>query len=77
MRFRSSSNTPVQVSGLPYVNEVAAGGDRTCALAVSGPVCWGDNSTGGLGDCTTIDRDVPTPVSGLTASAIWVGDTFT
>jgi len=38
---------------------------RTCAVSEDGQaMCWGDNAAGQLGDGTTIDRFVPTPVAG-------------
>ena len=43
----------------------------TCALTVDGALkCWGDNSTGQLGDGTILDRSLPTDVSGLAANVI-------
>jgi len=46
------SSTPVQVdSSLPSVTTVAAGWYHTCALTAAGDTyCWGDNSSGELGD---------------------------
>jgi alpha-tubulin suppressor-like RCC1 family protein len=46
---------------------VAAGDAHTCALEASGQVrCWGDNSSGQLGDGTTANRLIPgLPVAGL------------
>jgi alpha-tubulin suppressor-like RCC1 family protein len=60
--------TPVPVSNLSdAVAIVTSDSLVTCALRVSGGVlCWGDNSSGGVGDGTYNDRYVPTPVSGLT-----------
>lgn len=59
--------TPVPVSGLSSgVAAIAAGTNHTCALTESGAVlCWGANGFGELGDGTTIDRNVPVAVSGL------------
>jgi alpha-tubulin suppressor-like RCC1 family protein len=54
-------NIPIQVAGLPTVDQVAVGGFHTCARTRAGEVwCWGDNATGELGDTTFTDR--PSPV---------------
>lgn len=52
------------VSGLKGVTSMAAGEFHTCAIKSDQSVyCWGHNGTGALGDGTTIDRDLPTPVT--------------
>jgi len=44
---------------------LTAGGDQTCGLTTSGVAyCWGDNSSGQLGDGTTTNRPTPVPVVG-------------
>jgi alpha-tubulin suppressor-like RCC1 family protein len=64
--FESLSDLPVPVSGLQYVTAVAAGGRHSLALLADGTVmAWGNNSSGQLGDGTTMPRSVPVPVSGL------------
>lgn len=45
------------------VSEVYAGGNSTCAVKSNILYCWGRNDQGQLGDGTTTDRNVPTPVA--------------
>ena len=43
-------------------------GTVTCAVSDTVPYCWGDNHYGQLGDGTTVNRAVPTPVKGLASA---------
>jgi hypothetical protein len=44
---------------------IVAEGWHSCGLTVQGRACcWGANGAGQLGDGTTVDRRVPTPVAG-------------
>lgn len=71
------SNVPVQVGSGVVFTQIAAGSgpDRGCALTQTGKAyCWGANADGQVGDSTTTDRAVPTPVSGgLTYRLLVVG----
>ena len=64
----SVSNVPVTVdaSGLPQgktLTQINAGMFATCALDSGGAAyCWGDNAFGALGDNSTVNGNVPTPV---------------
>ncbi len=50
------------------VSRVAGGGGFTCAVTVDGvPYCWGDNSSGALGDNSTSPHGTPAAVSGSNA----------
>jgi alpha-tubulin suppressor-like RCC1 family protein len=59
--------SPQPVSAANGFKVIAAGGAHTCALAAIGesgaPYCWGLNTEGQLGDGTTTNRAVPTPVA--------------
>ncbi|NRA04556.1 MAG: chromosome condensation regulator RCC1 [Myxococcales bacterium] len=65
-----ASATPTAVSGLGgLVQSFSVGQRHSCAVLVGGSVrCWGDNTSGQIGDGTTQDRLVPTEVSGLGAA---------
>ncbi len=57
--FDSITTSPLQ--------QVAVGGDFTCALISGGVKCWGDNTYGELGNGTTTSSLAPVSVSNLTS----------
>jgi YD repeat-containing protein len=67
------------VSGIATATAVVAGRDHTCALLSNGTVsCWGDNSSGQLGNGTLNNAPTPVAVNGITtATAIEAGDAYT
>lgn len=66
-RGRAAPHEPI-LGGID-VKELAAGDDHTCALLKNGTVtCWGKNDAGQLGDGTTNDALVPTPVPELSGA---------
>ncbi len=59
----TASDAPVEVSGLPEVVQLAAGGQQGLALERDGRVMgWGHNSGGEVGDDTTGAKSTPVPV---------------
>ena len=65
------SDGSVTVKGLTTgVVSVVSGLYQSCALTVAGAVrCWGDNSSGQLGNGTLTDSPVPVAVKGMTNGA--------
>ena len=63
----SSKATPVRVSGLTGIRQLAAGADHACAVKADATVvCWGENDEGQLGGTTSgAFSSVPVPVDGL------------
>jgi alpha-tubulin suppressor-like RCC1 family protein len=54
------------IASADTATRISAGKHHACALTSGGAVwCWGDNGHGQLGDGTTTNRWVATPVSGL------------
>ncbi|MFI5280853.1 MAG: RCC1 domain-containing protein [Gemmatimonadales bacterium] len=55
---------PASVPGGLVFNQLTLGGHHTCGLTTGGAMyCWGDNSSGQLGDGSTNGRSVPMPVA--------------
>jgi alpha-tubulin suppressor-like RCC1 family protein len=57
---------PTRVLGLANVEEIAAGGEHTCARTSAGEhLCFGSNASGELGDGTMSESWMPVSVVGL------------
>jgi RHS repeat-associated protein len=73
----TSSDVPVEVTGLPSIKSVSAGAIHVLALSTTGSVWgWGNNTYGQLGNGTTTTAPTPIQVPGIAASSISAG-TFT
>jgi alpha-tubulin suppressor-like RCC1 family protein len=77
----TSRSFPAVVSGLSSgVAAVSAGATHTCAITTSGEAkCWGNNTSGTLGDGSLTQRLTPVTVSGLATgvTGISAGQDFT
>jgi large repetitive protein len=76
----TDSATPGAVTDLTSgVAAVTQGQFHACALTTAGAVkCWGDNTTGEVGDSTTTNRLTPVDVTGLSSgvASVSVGSKF-
>ena len=78
MRYGGSnpcSAVPLQVAGGLRLRKIAAGAATSCVVTTSNTTyCWGDNTTGQLGNGTSASTDVPVMVSGnISFTSIAVG----
>lgn len=70
----SGGSAPLTVFGLTGATGVSAGGASSCALVGGAVKCWGDNSSGALGNNSFVDSAIPVAVTGIsTATAITGG----
>lgn len=65
-----SKSVPIDVLGLMFgVLDLTVSVDNTCAITTSNALkCWGSNINGQLGDGTTVNRNSPTNVVGLSSN---------
>lgn len=63
------SSTPSTVTSLPSdITTIAAGGGHSCALTSTGAAqCWGNNTSGQLGNGNTTNSATAVPVTGLSS----------
>ena len=65
----ANSNVPVAVKNITNAKSVSSSNQAVCALLTTGHVdCWGDNSSGALGNGTTTSSNVPVAVLNITSA---------
>ena len=66
----TDSSDPVQIDTTAdgAITSVVTGNQFGCAMVSDGPLCWGSNTYGQLGDGSTTSRFSPVSVGGLTYS---------
>ena len=76
----TTRRTPVELSGVPAIAAVSAGGAHSVAITTTGTALgWGDNTTGQIGDGSTTRRLSPVAISQppSTVAAIAAGGAHT
>jgi len=69
----TTSDVPVYVAGILHAARVDVGTTHACALTTTGAVkCWGDGTSGALGDGSVAEHDTPVQVTGILHKATWV-----
>ncbi|HEV7919014.1 MAG TPA: hypothetical protein VGO97_05490 [Solirubrobacterales bacterium] len=73
-----TDSAPVDVTGITNAVSLAAGDESNCALLATGSVkCWGDDSSGELGnDVATTDSALPVDVAGITTAVSLAGSDY-
>lgn len=80
--FSNNSNIPVQTVGLSDVFSITAGGffqsEHSIGVLNNGSVlAWGNNSHGQLGDGSTENKNIPTPVAVISEFMLQNGSDYT
>ncbi|MBI4897517.1 MAG: hypothetical protein HY827_04025, partial [Actinobacteria bacterium] len=67
----SAQPTPVNVAGLTNATEISAGGTTSCAIVSGGQAkCWGNNTSGQIGNGNNTNQSSPANVSGVTNAVV-------
>jgi alpha-tubulin suppressor-like RCC1 family protein len=70
-------HVPAAVIGVSHATALSVNDLGACAIVSGGSVrCWGYNGQGELGNGTTTDSDLETPVAGITGAQALFGGSF-